>query len=348
MTTPTIPLKKLMGFGMRKGSAWGDAVALGATYGVLLESNGGLNRTQPYLPAVESDTPMTKEGDLGPIDPITFAPEFTMRYDPGGIALHLALLFGTAGAPDNKGNGAYRHTFQWADENYGDFLTFAEERTGKIFEVASAKPTTFDLTVAEGLIKGSMGMIGNTLINTSSVNTLTQMDALTYKDRGNRLKFIQAVIKMNDQLGGDVSSETALEVSDMTIHYERPQDSVHVAGDASIIETAENAKENINVNLQFPRENTTNMAYFATDFIGEVEKKMEIIITGGIIGGAFSYYMELQFPRLRVLDNPSTYEDVLKNGLMLQAEEPSSVPTGMSYARPHVYLQNNSSADYLA
>ena len=45
---------------------------------------------------------------------------------------------------------------------------------------------------------------------------------------------------MNSQIAGDVSSETALEFSDMSIHYERPQDSVHKAGSASIIEPAEN------------------------------------------------------------------------------------------------------------
>lgn len=347
MATPTVPERRLMAFGIRKGAAWGTALALGAGYGVLLESDGGLNRTQPNLTANDSDTPLAFEGCLGPIDPVTFNPEFTLRYNPGGIGVAMALLFGTAGTPVTATAGVYQHTLQWADEIYGNFLTFATERTAKIFEVASAKPISLDLNVADGLIKGNMAFIGNTLINTSAINTLTQMDAITYPDRGNRVKFTQVSVKMNDQSGGNVASETALEVSDLTIHYERPHDNPHKAGSASIIEPAENGPHMITVDLQFPRENTTNMAYFATDFIGEVEKKILINFQGAIFSGAYTYYWDLYFPRMRVINAPSTYEEVLKNGLQLQAEEASAAPTGMAHARPYIFIENARVTDYL-
>jgi len=348
MATPTVPLKRLMAFGIIKGAAWGTALPVGAGYGVLLESDGGLNRTQPYLPANESDTPLAKEGCLGPIDPVSFSPEFTLRYEPDGLGVAMALLFGTAGTPTELTPGVEAHTLQWADENYGNFLTFATERTAKIFEVASAKPMSLDLSVADGLIKGSIGLIGNTLINDSAINTLTQMDALTYTNRGTRVKFTEATVKLNGQTrDGNVAAETALECSDMTIHYERPQDSIHKAGAAPIIEPAENGPPIITLDLQFPRENTTNMAYFATDFVAEVEQKALIHFQGGIITGAYTYYYDLYFPRLRVLNNPSTYEDVLKNGLQLQAEEAASAPTGMSHSRPYIFLVNTRSTDYL-
>lgn len=348
MAIPSVPERRLMAAGFKKGAAWATALATGAGLGALLESDGGLTRTQPYLPAVEADTPMVLEGDLGPIDPISFTPEFTMRYDPGGIGIAIASLFGTAGAPDNKGAGAYRHAFQWADEIYGNFVTFAVEKRSKIFEVASAKPTAFDLSIADGLIKGSLAFIGNTLIDTSTVNTLTQMDAITYADRGNRMKFSQAVVKMNDEAGGDVSGETALEISDMSIHYERPHDSPLKAGSNFIIEPAENAHPIITVDLTFPRMNTINNAYFTTDFIAEIEKKMEIIITGSLIGSTYYRYLELQFPRLRVVACDYTWDEVIPAHITLQAEEAASTPTGMSYARPHIYLENTASADYLA
>ncbi len=349
MATPTIPERRLMAAGLKKsGQSWGTAEALGAGFGVLLESDGGLNRTQPYLPAMEADSPMVLEGDLGPIDPVVFAPEFTMRYDPGALGIAIALLFGTAGAPDNKGSGAYRHTFQWADENYGNFVTFALEKAAKILEVASAKPMSLDLSVADGLIKGSIGFIGNTLIDSSAVNTLTQMDALTYKDRGNRMKFTEAEVKMNSQIAGAVQSETALEVSDISIHYERPQDNPHKAGSAAIIEPAENAHPIITVDLNFPRMNTVNAAFFATDFIAELEQKMEIRITGTLIGATFYRYIYLVFPRLRVIETEYTWDEVIPARIKLQAEEAAAAPTGFSYARPHAYLENTRSTDYLA
>ncbi len=348
MTTPAVPLRKEMAAAITRGtSAWGTAIALGALKGCLLESDGDLKRTQPYVPAMEADSPFVLEGDLPVIDPVNFAPTFSMRYDPGSLGVAIALLFGTAGSPDNKGAGAYRHTFQWANENYGNFLTFALEKVSKIFEVPSAKPMSLDFSVADGLIKGSMGFIGDLVKDDSVINTATQMDAVTYKDRGNRMKFKEAVVKMNSQVAGDVSSATALEVSDMTIHYERPQDNPYKAGSPSIIEPVESAHPIVTVDLTFPRMNAVNAAFFATDFIAELEQKMEIIITGTLIGATFYRYMELQFPRLRIIECDYTWSEVIPGHIKLQAEEPTSVPTGMSYARPHIYLENTRSTDYL-
>ena len=70
MTTPSVAQRRLMAAGFRNGAAWGTALETGAGLGALLESDGGLSRTQPYLPAKEADTPFPVEGDLGPIDPV--------------------------------------------------------------------------------------------------------------------------------------------------------------------------------------------------------------------------------------------------------------------------------------
>lgn len=348
MTTPSIAQKRLLAAGAKKSAqSWGTAEALGAGYGLDIDTDGGLIRSQSYFPSMGADQPFTKEGDLGQVDPVDFSPEFDLRYDPGAIGILIAQLFGTAGSPDNKGAGAYRHTFQWNDENYGEFSTFAIERVSKIFEVQSAKPYMLDLSVADGFMRGVLGLRGNSLTDNSSVNTATQMDALTYKDRGNRCKFSQAVIKMNDQSGGTIQSETALQVSDMSIHYERPHDGLHAAGSASIIEPAENGAPIVTVDLTFPRMNAVNNIYFTTDFIAEVEKKMEIRITGALIGATYYYYYYLLFPRLRIVECDYTFDEIVPAHIKLQAEEPASNPTGMSYARPHVYLENNRSTDYL-
>ena len=346
MATPTVPEKRLMAAGMRKGAAWGTALALGATYGCLLESDGGLKRTAPYLGAMEADSPFVLEGDLGPVDPVNFSPAFTMRYDPGSIGVALALFFGTAGTPSLIGGATYAHTLQWADEAYGNFLTFGVERAGKIFEVPSAKPVSFDLTVDGGLMKGSLGFIGDLVKDNSSVNTLTQMDAITYADRGNRIKFTEASVYLNNQSGGSVTSETALEVSDISFHFERPHDSLHKAGSVSIIEPAENGHPIITAELNFPRMNATNAAYFTTDFVGEVEKKMAITFAGAALA-TDSYRLKLFIPRLRVIEVDYPWDPVIPARIKLQAEEASANPTGMDYKRPYLILQNVRSTDYL-
>lgn len=350
MAIPTIAQKRLLAAGVIKSDeSWGTAKAIAAAGGILIESDGGLSRSQPYLPAKESDTPFVMEGDLGPIDPVDFAPAFTMRYDPGGLGILIAQLFGTAGSPSDLGNGVYSHTFQWNDENYGEFCTFAIERPSKIFEVASAKPYMLDLNIADGFLKGTIGLRGNTLINTSAVNTLTQMDALTYKDRGNRIKFSQVEININDQSGGNLNAESALEVSDFTVHYERPHDGLHGAGSPSIIEPAQNGQPIITVTLNFPRMNDVNDAYFA-DFIAETEKKLQIKCTGAIAGtgGSLTFTFLMRFPRMRIIppvDYP--FDDIVPATIQLQAEKAASNPTGMDYAQPFIFLSNERSTDYL-
>jgi len=155
-------------------------------------------------------------------------------------------------------------------------------------------------------------------------------------------------LTMNDQTGGDVGAESTLEVSDLTVHYERPHDSVHKGGSDFIIEPAENAHPIVTVELTFPRMNAVNNAFFTTDFIAEVEKKMRIWFTGALIGGGLYNQLKLWFPRLRVTAIDYPWDEVVPGSMTLQSEEAASAPTAMAYARPYLILQNGLSTDYLA
>lgn len=350
MTTPTTPEKRFLAAGMVKGSAWGTALAVGANKGVLLTSDGGIGqaRNQPYLPAKEMDTPVVLQSDLGDIEAVDVSPEFWMRYDPGLLGTAIAALFGTAGAPAALDSEGYKHTFQWADRG-SIFLTYAVEKPGKIYEIASAKPKSFELSLAEGLIKGKIGLHGNTVIDNSTVNTATQMDALTYIDRANRIAFSQGSFKINDEDGGDVASESALNVNGFSIGWNRSPDAEHVAGSQSIIEPAEAEFPEFKIHLDFPRADAVNMALFQK-FIGKTAQKMLIKFTGNkLAAGTYYYDLALFFPRLiMVPTHGPTEDDILKYGLDLVGEEAASNPTGMSYKRPYIELQNKQATDYLA
>lgn len=351
MTTPATAQKRFFAAGCIKGdSTWGVAKDIAAGGGMLIDSDGGLSRSQAYHPANESDTPFVKEGDLGPIDPVDFSPEFFMRYDPGGLGVLIAQLFGTAGNPSALGNDVYSHTFQWATENLGEWSCFAIERASKIFEVPSVKPISLDFSVADGFLRGTIGLRGNTLINTGTENEETQMDALTYASRETRIKFSQMSFKMNDQAEGVVAGETALEVSDFSVHYERPHDGLHGAGAATIIEPAQNGQSIITVTLNFPRMNAVNAAYFA-DFIAETEKKLRIYATGAIAGtgGSIPFSMQMRFPRMRIIPPVDyAFDEIVPATIQMQAEEAASLPTGEDYVLPHIYLSNERSTNYLA
>ncbi|GAH94395.1 unnamed protein product, partial [marine sediment metagenome] len=81
MGAPTTPQKRFLAAGAIKAAtntAWGTAESMGDGNGILIDSDGGLVRSQAYHPAYESDTPFPEEGDLGDIDPVDFTPEFFM------------------------------------------------------------------------------------------------------------------------------------------------------------------------------------------------------------------------------------------------------------------------------
>lgn len=347
MAIPTIPQRRLMAAGAKKSAqAWGTAEALGAGYGCLIKEDGGLLRSQPYMPAKESDTPFPIEGDLGNIEPVDFAPSFTQRYDPGALGILLAQLFATAGSPAAAGNG-WRHTFQWADENYGEFATFAIERAAKILEVASAKVYSADFSIADGLLECSLGLRGNTLINTSAINTLTEMDALTYADRGHRVKFSELSVYLTHQSNvSNPDQTTVLECSDISMHFERPQDSVHKAGSPFIIEPSENDHPIITMTLTFPRMNTVNDVYFAS-FIAETEQKACIWFHGPVLQGAQLYEFDFYFPRLRVINIDYPFSEVIPATMTLQAEYATSY-TGFLSPMPYIRPVNLRTTDYLA
>ena len=347
MTTPNIPLKRLMAAGAKKGATWGTAVAVGASDGLLLESDGGPERKQPYLPAKELDTPFVETGDLGAVEPVDFSPSFTMRYNPGAIGTLLAQLFGTAGTPKQQGTtSAYKHTIKWADSNSGHFSTFVVERPGKILEVPSAKPYKFSFSVEEGLLKGSIGLRGNNLIDNSLVNQATQVDALTYADRKNRISFKQISVKMNDQAGGDLATETALELANISGDLERSSDAKIVGGSPTIIEPLDGPHPTGTLKLEFARANATNQAFFSK-FTGETLQKLSISFLGAVIETTYHFELRFVFPQARIINYSAPLDDTIPVTLDLAIEAAGTNPTGMDDCRPYLEWVNTRATDYL-
>jgi len=355
MATPTAPQTRLHARGFKKSAqTWGTAEALGATDEVLLNGNSGLQPpTFPIIPTNESDQAFVKEADFGNQGPVEIAAPIDMRYEMGAAGRILAQIFGTAGVPTDL-TGAHKHTFQWKTDISALFGTWAEERAGKIFEVASAKPYKAEFSFADALLKAVLSMRGDSCIDNSAVNTLTQMDALTIPAEpflNTRVRFKQGVVKMNAESGADVTAETALQVNDLTISFERPIDGgIHAVGSEKIIEPMEEGQSGhdlISVKLSFPRMNAVNAAFFQT-FTAETEQKMLIQFTGALITGALYYDIKFYFPRLRIKAPTYDAEEIVKGGLELIAEEAAAAPTGMTYAVPYMEIVNLQTTDYLA
>jgi len=355
MATPNQPLSKLHARGAKKGSEWGTAVALAAGDEIKLLGNSGLQPpTYPLVPAKESNTPFVKVSHLGLQEPVEISPKAIMRYDNGRLNTLLAMILGTAGVPTKVSTtNAYKHVFQWADDIAGLFVTWVEERAGKIYEVPSAKVYKTEFSFEEGELKITLSLRGDTCKDDSSVNTATQIDAITIPASalGTEITFKQAVVKMNAEADGDVSSETALVLEDFSMVFERPlEGGKHVAGSDTIIEPqveGVDGHEAVSVKLAFPRMISSNAAFFATYKAGTTQK-MLIEFTGALIEETYYYTLSFYYPRLKIKFPNFDAEEIVKAGLELVAEEAASTPTGMDYARPYIEITNTETADYLA
>ena len=359
MATPLGPARKLLAAGFSNkaaATAWGTAVALGAGMGLNCKSISGFNRSQDLLVAQEIDQPVPFSGSLDSIKPVDFTVTTDMLYAPGALGTAIAMLFGTTDStPDVSDTTAYTHTWQWADGIDGSYGTFAVELPGKIWEAASVKPMEWTLkSSGGGFVTSELKMRGNTLIDTSSVNAFAQMDDLTYDDKGScgRVTFKQQKVYMEGQaVATDViDAGHLLHAMGVEVSFKRSGfDGVIPAGASSILEPAEAGYSDIRVKLNFAHFDAANAAYLVTA-IAETTQKMAIVYTGLVLAGAATVYhkITLYFPRLRMLMPEAGFDEIVKNGVELIAEEADAEPVGMDYHRPYIKLVSKRSTDYAA
>lgn len=350
MATPTGPERRLLAAGAKKSTTWGTAVALGASAGLNTKGITGFVRVQDYLIAAEVDSALARSGQLDVIKPIDATIQTDLLYDPGALGTLIALLWGTAGTPTQQGGtAAWLHKFQLADTNWNKIATLAVEFPGIIHEMRSCKSIEWSLKAAgSGILQSELKVRGEQIIDDSAVNTSTQMDALTYDDRENRALFRHSVVKMNDASAGDVSSATAFVTNNIELAIKRQgYDSVHPAGQYGIIEPAEGGYPDIRVKISFPRFDAVNKVFQATA-IAETLQKMTVTFTGPLIASTYYYQYKFYFPKLRMMVPEASWDEIVKNGLELIAEEASANPTGMSHTRPYVEIINKRTTDYLA
>lgn len=356
MTTPTSPERRLHARAfVLSDQAWGTAEPLGATDEILLEGPSGLDVPKRTVdPALESNTPFVMKSDLLNIPPVDIALPVRMRYELGAYGRAIAMLFGTVSNPVQLNGNAHNSNVRWKEDTVGLFGTYAEERMGKIFEAASAKPFKWELNFSDGMLKSLLSMRCDSCIDDSAVNTATQVDAVTLPSQIYTLGIVpmmsHAAVYINAEAGGDVTSETALILDDFSMVFERPLEAgVHVSGSANIIEPLQEGLSGpgIELTLNWPRMTTVNDDFFQT-FAAETTQKVAIIFTGPTIAGSTeTYKLTFNWPRLSIINIEYPDEPIVRSGMTLRAEEAASNPTGMSGAVPYFSIVSENTVNYL-
>ncbi|GAH26370.1 unnamed protein product, partial [marine sediment metagenome] len=167
----------------------------------------------------------------------------------------------------------------------------------------------------------------------------TDLDSLTYADTGHRIRFAQLLSYLTYQTNLSNPDQTsAIEISDISMHFERPHDGLHGSGSDSIMEPMQNGAPVMTVSLTFPRMDTINDAYFA-DFIAEIEKKACFWFHGPQLHPDQIYEFDFYFPRLRVINVEYPFDEIIPCTMTLQVEKAADYTGFMSpypYIRPAI------------
>ena len=349
MATPTASEERFYTVAAKKASAWRTAVAVGATNGILVDSDGSPKAEREYVPYEDMDSPFPLGGNLLDFKAVDFSPSGIARYDAGQLWTFLAELMGTAGTPATVG-GAKLHTLQMADVTDGLFSTFVSEYPGTIHEVPTAKPIGISFSIANGMLKWTLKLRGTKVTDASSMNAATQVDAVTYVDKGNRVAFNELVVMMNAQGGAALTSPTDVlsGLNGITIDIDRKLDSIMTAGNDSIDEPKGDGQPEVKVKISYARNSSGDGGGIAA-FNAGTTYKGSFVFTGGVAGATDHYYMSFVFPRLVLSPVMEKKKGkVITSDVHFIAQAVASAPTGMTLLRPNILIQNLQSTDYLA
>lgn len=259
-----------------------------------------------------------------------------MHYHDSWMNVLYALAFGTGStSPTQIGaTTAYTNTFEPSTQKNGLYATIVQDKSVDIFEIPGAKCTGLVIATGEmGRMEARFTFIGDLVKDDSTVNTSTQISALTYPTQGLRVFLDDAVIRVNAQSGGALSAGNALDVTALTFNFSQPLDVKHVAGQTTIIEPEENDFPEITVELTGARyESSGNWNALFAGHRANTAYKMDITFTGASLATT-NYGVLFQFPNMIVRPvnfNVPGGAGQITPSATFEALSTTSAPTGMT------------------
>jgi hypothetical protein len=245
-----------------------------------------------------------------------------------------ALALGTGQtAPTQIGvTTAYNNTFEPATSRSNLWATIVRDKSVYVSEVTGAVLNGFELRVGEmGRMEIDWLFTGNNEVEDSTINTSTQIAALTFPTLGRRFFFKDAVIRVNSQAGGALSASDAIPFTTFKLRVEQPVDVKFVGGQQTCIQPLDNGFPKIAIDLTFARFNSTSQGFFSTMKAG-TRYKADIVFTGPAIDATSSYGLKFQFPHLAVMSLVSPLPNVAQGEpkITLEGLGTSAAPTGMT------------------
>lgn len=327
-----------VGVNIATSGSWGQGVAVatavGAGDGFYVMDDLGVqlqqNRTQDmsagqsFIGSVQTATVQAINGAI---------PAF-LSYNDAWQNVLWALTLGTGGtSPVQVGTTtAYTNTFEPATNKTGRYATIVRDKVQYVSEVPGAKFTGFEVSFGEsGRAEVRFSFIGDTEKSDSTVNTSTQVSALTFQTLGMRAHFDDLVIRLNSQSGGSLSASDAVKVTTARVRFSQPLDVKYVGGQTTIIEPEEDGHPTFDVELEFARFDSSSDDFFAAHR-DDTRYKMDWTFTGPTLATT-NYGLLFQFPNMTVTSFAAPVSGAASQvapRAAFAALSTTSAPTGMT------------------
>lgn len=327
-----------VGINIATSGSWGTGVAVATAVGagdghyvrddlgVQLQMMQSLDDSagQNYIGSVQS----------GNTEAVAVTVPTYLHYNDAWQNVLFALTMGTGGtSPSQLGTTtAYTNTFEPATNKTGRYATVVRDKVQMIAEVPGVKFTGFDLSFGQdGRAEMNWMAVGDLEKSDSSINTATQISALTFPTLGRRAFFDDATFRINAQSGGSLGASDKLYVTSIRVRFSQPLDSKHVSGATSIIEPEENGFPEPTIDLEFARYDSASHAFFAAHR-DTTQYKADLTFVGPTLATT-NYGLLFQFPNLFVTNfraPGSGGADQVAPAMSLRALSTTSAPTGMT------------------
>ena len=335
MPNPISGIQQLLA--IKKASAWGTALACGATDGMLFLS-GQAKRNADVQIDQSRGKAFSLDGTAGPITSET-SYTFNLRY--AGAELIAAMLMGTAGVPAQQAaTTAYLHTLKWNTDPYGLMICLAKNMVAYIEEVASAKVSGLTISGEVGAtpLQVTLDVIGINREVASAINTLATFANVTLPTdaNANPVMFSHLVFRMNDVSAIALAAGDRIYPSKFTLSLKRKLKGEHTGAYRTtganpqdlIDEPANDDFPELGLTLEFATHSaTTYMAALGTD----TRKKMDITATGALIASTYYYGHLWQFPHLQLKNvNPTDSKGRIQEPLEFIIHGSAAAAAGMA------------------
>lgn len=332
-----------------KGHDCGLSLAKGATWGTL-PSDPTTDGLYPFLALdiqkkVESipneaknDTAMRQQSDAG----VTRVDGSFSRYAHyQGSELPLALTLGTAGAPTQVGTTSYyTHRLLVNKSLQGIFgAAFVDLETNiEEFDSLKFNAVTISGDRGSGRVTTSYEVMGRDLDTAGNITwaSITEnANALNNHVLWNHLLFYE-----NDNSGGDVTSETAINLQSFSIRFAN-NCSEHFTNAGLRLEPVRSNFLDVTGSFTLDTYENTNLV---ADITARTLKKIAWVFTSG------SYAFKIFVPACRFEGNLPSVSGPgrIPQTINFVAEKVASNPTGMSSTMPYLDVISQDSADPLA